>query len=120
VCRGDLRNPNATGDYHIYLYSLDQAEALANYLTEHEFGMVELVPVEEAGLLDMQRPGRGRPPSDPEDARSPEERLEKKRADDAERQRRRRDSLVKVKKDDGTYRPRGRPPKTLPPEAPRP
>ena len=61
VCRGDLRNPNATGDYHVYLYDRYQAEALADYLTEHGFGMVELVPVEEAGLLDMQRPGRGRP-----------------------------------------------------------
>jgi hypothetical protein len=120
VCRGDLRNPNATGDYHIYLYSLDQAEALANYLTEHEFGMVELVPVEEAGLLDVRRPGRGRPPSDPEAPRSREERLEKKRADDAERQRRRQERLRKEKKDNGTYRSRGRPPKSLPPEAPRP
>jgi hypothetical protein len=120
VCRGDLRNPNATGDYDIYLYDLCQAQALADYLTEHGFGMVELVPVEEAGLLDVRRPGRGRPPSDPEAPRSREERLEKKRADDAERQRRRQERLRKEKKDNGTYRSRGRPPKSLPPEAPRP
>ena len=92
VCRGDLRNPNATGDYHVYLYDLYQAQALADYLTEHEFGTVELVPIEEAGLLDMHRPGRGRPPSEPEDPVVREERLEQERADAAERQRRRRDT----------------------------
>jgi hypothetical protein len=120
VCRGDLRNPNATGDYHIYLYDLYQAQALAEYLTEHGFGMVELVPVEEAGLLDMRRPGRGRPPSQPEDARSSEERLEQERAAAAERQQRRRDRLVAAKQADGTYQGPGRPPKRPPPEAPRP
>jgi hypothetical protein len=120
VCRGNLRNPNATGDYHIYLYDLYQAQALANYLTDHGFGTVELVPVEEAGLLDMQRPGRGRPSSEPEDPRSPEERLEKKRAGDAERQRRRQERLRKEKKDNGTYRGPGRPPKNPLLESPRP
>jgi hypothetical protein len=120
VGRGDLRNPNATGDYHIYLYDLYQAQALADYLTEHGFGTVELVPIEEAGLLDMRRPGRGRPSSEPEDPRSREEREAQKKANDAERQRRRQDRLRKEKQDAGTYRGPGRPPKRPPPEAPRP
>jgi hypothetical protein len=65
VFRGDLRNPDATGDYNVYLYDRYQAEALAAYLTEHGLGTVELVPVEEVGLLDMSRPGRGRPVLNP-------------------------------------------------------
>ncbi len=82
--------------------------------------MVELVPVEEAGLLDMSRPGRGRPASEPEDPRSLEERQKEKQVKDAERQRRKREGLVNAKKDAGTYKGPGRPSKTLPPEAPRP
>jgi hypothetical protein len=120
VGRGDLRNPDSGEDYHAYLYDLYQAQALADYLTEHGFGTVDLVPVEEAGLLDMRRPGRGRPSSEPEDPRSREEREAQKKANDAERQRRRQDRLRKEKQDAGTYRGPGRPPKRPPPEAPRP
>ena len=91
VNRGDLRNPASGDDYYVYLYDRYQAEALAAYLTEHGLGTVELVAVEEAGLLDISRPGRGRPPSEPEDSRSPDERLKQKRANDAARQKRKRD-----------------------------
>jgi hypothetical protein len=117
VFRGDLRNPDATGDYNVYLYDRYQAEALAAYLTEHGLGMVELVPVEEAGLLDMQRPGRGRPPSEPDDPRSLEERKDQKRADDAARQKRQRDRKKEEKIRNGTYQPPG-PPKKVRHEPP--
>jgi hypothetical protein len=111
VFRGDLRNPDATGDYNVYLYDRYQAEALAAYLTEHELGTVELVPVEEAGLLDMSRPGRGRPRSEPEDPRSLKERKDQKRADDAARQKRQRDRKKEEKIRAGTYQPPGAPKK---------
>jgi hypothetical protein len=117
VFRGDLRNPDATGDYNVYLYDRYQAEALAAYLTEHGLGTVELVPVEEAGLLDMSRPGRGRPRSEPEDPRSLEERKKHKQAKDAERQRRKRGRDKEEKIRDGTYRPPG-PPKKVRQETP--
>jgi hypothetical protein len=117
VFRGDLRNPDATGDYDVYLYDRDQAEALAAYLTEHGLGMVELVPVEEAGLLDMQRHGRGRPRSEPDDPRSLEERQKQKQAKDAARQKRQRDRKKEEKIRDGTYRPPG-PPKKVRQETP--
>jgi hypothetical protein len=112
VCRGDLRNPNSTGDYSVYLYDRYQAEALAAYLTEHGLGTVELIPVEEAGLLDMSRPGRGRPPSEPEDLRSKEERLKQTQASDAERQQRKRDKDKAEEERQGIYRRKpGRPTK---------
>ena len=112
VFRGDLRNPDSTDDYYVYLYDRYQAEALAAYLTEHGLGTVELVPVEEAGLLDMSRPGRGRPPSEPDDPRSQEERLKQKQVKDAERQRRKRDRDKDEEERQGIYRPNpGRPTK---------
>lgn len=110
--RGDLRNPNSTGDYYVYLYDRYQAEALAAYLTEHGLATVELVPVEDAGLIDTHRPGRGRPPSEPEDPRSLEERQKAKRADDAERQRRKRSKDKAEEERQGIYRNKpGRPTK---------
>jgi hypothetical protein len=95
-------------DYHIYLYDLHQAQAGADYITEQGLGTVELVPVEEAGILDTTRPQRGRPPRAPEDLRSPEERAEAKRAKDAARQKVKRDEMAEALKREGKYRPRGR------------
>ena len=120
VCRGSLRNPDSDEDYHVYVYDLNQAQALADYLTEHEFGTVELVPIAEAGLLDMRRPGRGRPPSEPEDARSREDRLEQERASAAERQRCRRKRNNKAMLKAGTYRPPRSSAEEPPTELPRP
>jgi hypothetical protein len=112
VCRGDLRNPDATGDYWVYLYDRHQAEALAAYLTEHGLGTAELLPVEEAGLLDMRRLGPGRPPSGPEDSRSLEERLKQKQVKDADRQRRKRSKDKAEEESQGIYRNKpGRPTK---------
>jgi hypothetical protein len=110
VFRGDLRNPDSTDDYWVYLYDRYQAEALAAYLTKHGLGTVELVPVEEAGLLDNSRPSRGRPRSEPEDSRSPEERLKDRQDKDAERQRRKRIKDRAEKERQGIFRKKqGRP-----------
>jgi hypothetical protein len=60
----------------------------------------------------MSRPGRGRPPSEPEDARSKEERQEQRRADDAERQQRKRSKDKAEEERQGIYRRKpGRPKK---------
>jgi hypothetical protein len=107
--RGDLRNPASSDDYHIHLYDRHQAEALAQYLIEQEVGTIELVPVEEAGLLGMQRPGRGRPSLEPEDPRGCEERRIERQAKDRERQKRKRDREREQKLSSGTYQGRGRP-----------
>jgi hypothetical protein len=111
VFRGELRNPDATGDYNVYLYDRYQAEALAAYLTEHGLGTVELVPIEEAGLLSIRRPGRGRPSSKPDDPRSRDEYLKEKQAKDAARQKRKRDRDKEEKIRAGTYQPPGAPKK---------
>ena len=96
VCRGNLRDPNSTSDYHIYLYDLHQAQAVADYITEQGLGTVELVPVEEAGILDTTRPQRGRPPRVPDDLRSREERAAEKRAKDAARQKKKREERAEA------------------------
>jgi hypothetical protein len=114
VCRGDLRDPDSTADYHIYLYDLHQAETVADYIEQQGLGTVELVPVEEAGILDTTRPQRGRPPRAPEDLRSHEERAAEKRAKDAARQRKKRQERAEALKSAGQYRPRGRPRKDAP------
>jgi hypothetical protein len=86
VFRGDLRNPDSTTDYIVYLYDRHQTEALGRYITEQGLGTVELVPVVEAGLLDVRRPARGRPASVSVDQRSQEDRREKRRAKNAKAQ----------------------------------
>ena len=51
----------------------------------------------------MSRPGRGRPPSEPDDPRSLEERQKQKRVKDAERQQRKRGRDKEEKIATGTY-----------------
>ena len=86
VMRGAIRQAAYGGDYDIYLYSLAQAEALGAFLRDSGLaGEVDLVALPEAGILDIRR--RGRTVSATE---SPLAKREKKRTQDAERQRRRR------------------------------
>ncbi|MCG7391972.1 hypothetical protein MHY87_03530 [Microvirga sp. ACRRW] len=111
IYRGDLRNAASSEDYHIYLYDLYQAEALEQYLMDQQIDEIVLVPVEEAGLLDVRRLGRGRPSSEAEDSRSREERLAEQRQKDRERQKRKRDRKKEQKLRAGVYRGPGRPKK---------
>lgn len=55
--RGALRRRDFAGDYDVYLYDQAQAEDLAGYLREIGIADVEVVPVEDAGTLEMVRPG---------------------------------------------------------------
>lgn len=52
VMRGAIRNPEYDKAYDIYLYTKEQAERLAAKLIASEVGVVELVPVIDAGIMD--------------------------------------------------------------------
>lgn len=54
--RGAIRRPDFDGDYNVYLYDQAQAEDLASYLRGIGITDVEVVPVEDAGTLEMVRP----------------------------------------------------------------
>ena len=86
VMRGAIRQAAYGGDYDVYLYSLRQAEALGAFLRDSGLaGEVDLVPIFEAGIMDVRRPGRT-----VSAAENPLAKREKRRTQDAERQRRRR------------------------------
>uniref|UniRef100_A0A9E8CS81 Uncharacterized protein n=1 Tax=Bosea sp. NBC_00436 TaxID=2969620 RepID=A0A9E8CS81_9HYPH len=55
--RGALRRPDYAGTYDIYLYDLAQAQDLEAYLRGIGIADLELVPVVEAGVMDVVRPG---------------------------------------------------------------
>lgn len=55
--RGALRRPDYAGTYDIYLYDLAQAQDLEAYLRGIGIADLELVPVVEAGIMDVVRPG---------------------------------------------------------------
>lgn len=57
VLRGALRRPDYAGDYDIYLYDLVQAQDLEAYLRGIGITDLEVVPVVEAGIMDVVRPG---------------------------------------------------------------
>ena len=86
--RGAVRRPDFAGRYEVYLYDLEQAEALRSYLVgEGITGDVTLVPVIEAQIMDVHRETSnfGRAETSVQVGRA-----EKRRADAAGRQRRRR------------------------------
>jgi hypothetical protein len=87
--RGAIRRPEFEGQFQVFLYDLAQAEALRTYFVEA--GITEdvtLVPVIEAGIMDVTREGRNG--GDKIDTSVQAGRAEKKRADAAARQRRSR------------------------------
>jgi hypothetical protein len=116
VLRGALRKPNFSGEYRVYLYDLHQAEALAAYLEQEGIAMAELVAIEEAGIMDVERekPGRKRVEFD---ECSKEERENRRREADKARKARHRAAQKEKQRSAGTLRPRGRPKKALSPQA---
>lgn len=112
VLRGAPRDPNYEGAYDVYLYGQDQAEMLMRYLKEHGIATeVELVPVLEAGIMEVRRPASDRPQDGVVDPLGHQERMDQRRRADALRQKRRRAVKVAQKKADGTHRQVGRPKK---------
>ena len=107
--RGALRRPDYAGAYNVYLYDLRQAEVLAEYLSENGIAdYVELVAVEEAGILDRERASsRGLHVVRSEEGRAQQQ--ARRRAKAAERQRRRRAKKRTEDEAKGVIRAPGRP-----------
>lgn len=78
IMRGAVRDPAFSGDYDIYLYDQHQADALAEYLEENGLGDAELIPLEEAGIMDVERE-RKRRTAKKVDGRSKKQRAEQRR-----------------------------------------
>jgi hypothetical protein len=109
ILRGAIRRPDYDGTYDIYVYDLAQAEDLKQYLTASGItDRVELVPVHEAGIMDVERPGSKRDNTCPQSVPLS---ADVRRKLDAERKRevRARDKAEAIA--NGTYRGRGAPKK---------
>ncbi|MGF3022878.1 hypothetical protein ACQVP2_08615 [Methylobacterium aquaticum] len=120
VMRGAIRDAHYDGVYDIHVYDEHQAAGLRDKLLAARItDRVELIPVEEAGILDVTRPGASPPPS----TISVDVRVQSEEMKVAERERgRRRRAEAKAKRQaDGTYRGVGRPRTTAsrPPESPK-
>jgi hypothetical protein len=105
VMRGAIRRPDYAGAYDIYLYDFAQAHDLEAYLHGIRIADVEVVPVEEAGIMDVVRPG-----SSPVTQKVPLNGKEKRERNIASQQKRR----AKVRAEEtanGIVRKRGRPKK---------
>jgi hypothetical protein len=57
VMRGAIRRPDYAGTYDIYLYDLAQTQDLEAYMRGIGIADLEVVPVVEAGIMDVVRPG---------------------------------------------------------------
>jgi hypothetical protein len=109
VMRGAIRCPDFGGVYDIYVYDGWQADALAEFIKSQGITDVELIPVEEAGITDVQRPTPGPKPRTPDPVRLAKRKEDQRRVD-AERKRRVREKEREAKRAAGTLRARGRPP----------
>jgi hypothetical protein len=108
VMRGAIRRPDYGCGYDVYLYSLDQAEAVAEYLRANVSPHVSVEAVKEAGILDYERPD-----AKPSSAagtrnsarRTPEQRREANRLSQKKRRGEQRAEKIAA----GTYRRPGSP-----------
>ena len=110
VMRGAIRNGDYDGRYDVYIYDRAQAERLQVRLIEQGFVDVALVPIHEAGIMDVVRPtqvnGAISLKTDP--ASIDAHRLQKRLAE-CERGRRRREAERTKQRAAGTLRTPGRP-----------
>lgn len=108
VLRGALRRPDFGGEYRVYLYDLHQADVLAAYLEQEGIATVELVPVDEAGIMNVEREKRG-PKRVELDEVSKAEKAQRRREADRTRKANGRVADREDKRNAGTLRGRGRP-----------
>ncbi|MHB2165862.1 hypothetical protein [Alsobacter sp. R-9] len=113
MLRGALRDPTFVGVFTAYLYDREQAARFADWVTKEGIAEVELVPVHEAGIMDVERPLRG-PKKKTPDAKSKAEMERKRRASNRAAKARQRQRRKEQKERDGTARPPGRPKKSMP------
>jgi hypothetical protein len=107
LMRGSIRRPDYGGGYDVYLYSRDQAEAVAEYLRANVSPHVSVEAVKEAGILDYERPDAklsSATGARNSARRTPEQRREANRLS----QKKRRGKQRVEKKAAGTYRGPGR------------
>lgn len=121
VMRGSIRDPGFDGSYDIYLYDQDQAQKLRDYLiNEGITDQVGVLAVEEAGVMDVERP-RSRNERSAMTAAgtivSAREREERRKEADRLRKQSHRKETKANRVADGSYRGRGRP-KKIKTEAP--
>ena len=114
VMRGAIRNPDFCGRYDIYVYDVWQAEAVCSFLVDGGIANVTMHGVEDAGLMDFERPKSGRKPVQLDD-RSKAERLVERQTKDAARKRRARTIERGRREAAGTHRKPGRPTKDVAP-----
>jgi hypothetical protein len=116
VMRGAVRDPTFTGTYTIYLYDRVQADAVGEYLRANGVtDDVRIEGIEEAGILDAQRPAsrHGKKGAPEAEGGSFADREQALRASDAERKRRKRAEERAAQEANGTLRRRGRPKKNV-------
>ncbi len=111
VLRGAVRNADYGGNYDVYVYDELQAAALRDKLLATGItDRIELIAVEEAGIMDATRLGTSPPPATiTPDARSLRERSEEKKVAERERGRLRRAAEKAKRQAEGTHRGVGRP-----------
>jgi hypothetical protein len=108
VLRGAIRNADFGGTYDVYVYDEFQAAALRDKLLATNItDRVELITVEEAGIMDVTRPGASATIS--ADTRTPREKSEEKKVAERERGRRRRAAEKAKRQAEGNHRGVGRP-----------
>ncbi|WP_238222963.1 hypothetical protein [Methylorubrum aminovorans] len=112
VLRGAIRDASYGGTYRVYLHDWHQAEALSRRLCASGItNNIEIVPVVEAEVLDVQRPAskhdRGAGSKIGPEALG--DRVARKKARDRARGEQRRIAAREEKIAAGTYRRRGRP-----------
>jgi hypothetical protein len=65
--RGAIRNRDYAGPYDIYLYSELQAQRIRDHLLRIGFQKIDLIPVDEAGIMEAVRSTVGRREPTPEE-----------------------------------------------------
>ena len=116
VMRGAIRMHDFVGQYNVHVYDQSQAERLQRRLIEQDFTDVELIPVVDAGVMEVVRPEpAAKGISFQDDAAYIAERREQKLQKDRERSQRKRDVVRAAKKAAGTLKPLGRPKKSSAP-----
>jgi hypothetical protein len=109
VMRGAIRRPEFDGDYDVFVYDLEQARVVEDYLRRRGVtDDVTLIPEQEVGILDMTRLSRQRsevqvPPVSAEE----QQRIKSDKVN--ARQARSRAKKKEVKIANGTYRGPGAP-----------
>jgi hypothetical protein len=107
--RGAIRRPEFDGDYDVFVYDLEQAQVVEDYLRRRGVtDDVTLIPEQEVGILDMTRLSRQRsevqvPPVSAEE----QQRIKSDKVN--ARQARSRAKKKEVKIANGTYRGPGAP-----------